>query len=323
MLGASLLLNTKTLNHLGSSSYLTDVNGMPTHYYEYLPFGEMMVEHNNSNFDNIYKFNAKELDEQTGYYYYGARYYNPRTSVFLSVDPLAEQTMEPYLYTGNNPIMFTDPTGMSKEGGEDHWEIKNGKAYLIDTVGDDILVRNEGDKDYKLLSEFDFTKRMDAAKDIVSYYSSDYSLSSVNGGSFELEPSYFKNTRNAEKAGFSKGTQMWVRLQFNSGGLFSSDKVDISGKFMLIDGKFDFMLNNKYNMQNTIGHEYRHFLDDLGVRSKVNYGFNYGELIKSNFLDKQNLEQRAIQYQRQLPSWNNTTNNYKRAMEYYYDLNSK
>lgn len=35
--------------------------------------------------------------------------------IFISVDPLAEETMEPYLYTGNNPIMFTDPTGMSKE----------------------------------------------------------------------------------------------------------------------------------------------------------------------------------------------------------------
>lgn len=52
-------------------------------------------------------------------YYYGARYYDPRISIFVSVDPLAEQTMEPYLYTGNNPIMFTDPTGMSKVGPPD------------------------------------------------------------------------------------------------------------------------------------------------------------------------------------------------------------
>jgi len=49
-------------------------------------------------------------------YYYGARYDDPRISIFVSVDPLAEKTMEPYLYTGNNPIMFTDPTGMNAEG---------------------------------------------------------------------------------------------------------------------------------------------------------------------------------------------------------------
>src|SRR5690606_38134047 len=58
------------------------------------------------------------MDKETGMYYYGARYYDPRISIFISVDPLAEQTMESYLYTGNNPIMFTDPTGMSAESCE-------------------------------------------------------------------------------------------------------------------------------------------------------------------------------------------------------------
>ncbi len=76
-----------------------------------------MVEHNNSNYDNVYKFNGKEIDPQTGYYYYGARYYDPTMSVFLSVDPLAEKipNYNPYIYTYNNPIMFTDPTGMIGE----------------------------------------------------------------------------------------------------------------------------------------------------------------------------------------------------------------
>ena len=115
-------------DHLGSSSYITDNFGRPSHYYEYLPFGELMTEHNQSkyyidpyptqnmdSYNNPYKFNGKEMDRETGMYYYGARYYDPRISIFVSVDPLAEQTMEPYLYTGNNPIMFTDPTGMAGE----------------------------------------------------------------------------------------------------------------------------------------------------------------------------------------------------------------
>lgn len=48
---------------------------------------------------------------QTGLYYYGARYYKPRISTFISVDPLAEHTMTPYQYTYQNPIYFIDPDG--------------------------------------------------------------------------------------------------------------------------------------------------------------------------------------------------------------------
>src|SRR5690606_27974757 len=62
-----------------------------------------------------YKFNGKQLDEETGWYYYGARYYDPKISVWLSVDPLAEETMTPYQYTYQNPINLTDPTGMAAE----------------------------------------------------------------------------------------------------------------------------------------------------------------------------------------------------------------
>ncbi len=60
-------------------------------------------------------FNGKELDTETGLYYYGARYYDPRVSIFLNVDPLTEKTMTPYAYTNNNPINLIDPTGMKPE----------------------------------------------------------------------------------------------------------------------------------------------------------------------------------------------------------------
>jgi RHS repeat-associated protein len=62
-----------------------------------------------------YKFNGKELDQATGLYYYGARYYDPKISTWLSVDPLAEkyQAYSPYNYTLNNPINLIDPDGRS------------------------------------------------------------------------------------------------------------------------------------------------------------------------------------------------------------------
>ncbi len=73
-----------------------------------------MVEQSTNNiFENVYKFNGKELDESTGYYYYGARYYDPGASIFLSVDPAAAEypNINPYTYVANNPINAIDPDG--------------------------------------------------------------------------------------------------------------------------------------------------------------------------------------------------------------------
>ena len=64
-------------------------------------------------YNSPYKFSGKELDEETGLYYYGARYYDPKVSIWLSVDPLAEKfpSWSPYNYTMNNPINMIDPDG--------------------------------------------------------------------------------------------------------------------------------------------------------------------------------------------------------------------
>ncbi len=56
------------------------------------------------------------MDEETGLYYYGARYYNPRLSQWLSVDPLAEKypNISSYAYVDNNPVIYIDPDGREK-----------------------------------------------------------------------------------------------------------------------------------------------------------------------------------------------------------------
>src|SRR5699024_5362878 len=84
---------------------------------EYFPFGETLVEeHKNSN-NSPYKFNAKELDDETGNYYYGARYLNPKFSIWLSVAPLAEKYpgWSPYNYTLLCPVKLIDADGRSVE----------------------------------------------------------------------------------------------------------------------------------------------------------------------------------------------------------------
>ena len=100
-------------DHLGSSSYITDANGEVTQHVEYFAFGETFLEEHSNTDNTPYLFNGKELDEETGLYYYGARYYDAKTSVWVSVDPLAEETMSPYGYCYQNPINLVDPNGMA------------------------------------------------------------------------------------------------------------------------------------------------------------------------------------------------------------------
>lgn len=98
---------------LGSSSYISDANGEVTQHLEYFAFGETFLEEHSNTESTPYLFNGKELDEETGLYYYGARYYDPKTSIWQSVDPLAEKfpNASPYNYTLNNPVNMMDPDG--------------------------------------------------------------------------------------------------------------------------------------------------------------------------------------------------------------------
>jgi RHS repeat-associated protein len=88
--------------------------GNITQHVEYIPFGEVFVEERNEKWNTPYLFNGKELDEETGLYYYGARYLDQKLSIWLSVDPLATiiPTLSPYSYVRNNPTNYIDPYGL-------------------------------------------------------------------------------------------------------------------------------------------------------------------------------------------------------------------
>ena len=120
-------------DHLGSSNYVTDLNGKLYEHLEYFPFGEGWIEENTNQQRTPYLFSAKELDEETGLYYFGARYYDPRTSVWQSSDPILASylpnrtsdakalrgmggvyrpmNMNAYHYSGLNPLKIVDPDG--------------------------------------------------------------------------------------------------------------------------------------------------------------------------------------------------------------------
>ena len=100
-------------DHLGSSSYITNLDGEVVQHIEYVPFGEVFIEERNNIWNTPYLFNAKEFDEETGMYYYGARYYEPRLSLWMSVDSQWERYphISGYSYSLNNPVKFIDYEG--------------------------------------------------------------------------------------------------------------------------------------------------------------------------------------------------------------------
>ena len=101
-------------DHLGSTSYITDDHANITQYDAYLPYGELLVDEHSSSEDLPYKFNGKQFDDETGLYYYGARYMNPVTSLWYGVDPLAEKYVSTggYVYTLDNPVKLSDIEGL-------------------------------------------------------------------------------------------------------------------------------------------------------------------------------------------------------------------
>jgi len=134
-------------DHLGSSSFITDADGIVSQHLQYLPYGELFVEQrdNTARYYTPYKFSAKEKDEETGYSYFGARYYIPELSIWSAVDPMSDERswLSPYNYCQNNPVMLTDPDGML----DDEWEVVVGTSgvklnKLSDKGGDDVQIIN-------------------------------------------------------------------------------------------------------------------------------------------------------------------------------------
>jgi RHS repeat-associated protein len=133
-------------DHLGSTQLISNVDGEEYERIEYTPYGELWIEKASAatNIDIPYRFTGKERDDETGLYYYGARYLDPKYSRWLSPDPALSDyipgapindevkkkngelpgmggvfntvNLHLYHYAGNNPVKYTDPTGKSLKG---------------------------------------------------------------------------------------------------------------------------------------------------------------------------------------------------------------
>ncbi|MDO9384542.1 MAG: SpvB/TcaC N-terminal domain-containing protein [Hyphomicrobiaceae bacterium] len=107
-------------DHLGSTSYVTDQLGQVDQHYETFPFGESWIEEATGQADKVtpYRFTGKEWDSETQLYYFGARYYDPRTSLWTAMDPALGEYLNARKSKNITPSLTTswkanvDGTGM-------------------------------------------------------------------------------------------------------------------------------------------------------------------------------------------------------------------
>ena len=89
-------------------------------------------------YGNPYFFTGRRLDNETGLYYYRARYYNPNIGRFMQTDPIGyADGINWYAYCGNNPVMFFDPMGLcSGDSGNYAKRMLGGfgNAYVDDVI---------------------------------------------------------------------------------------------------------------------------------------------------------------------------------------------
>lgn len=102
-------------DHLGTLRDLVDSSGVVRNHLRYDSFGRITTESDPA-VEHVFAFAGREWDDESGLYYYRARYYDPSVGRFLSTDPVRPQLLRPltsnaYQFVLNNPLLVTDPFG--------------------------------------------------------------------------------------------------------------------------------------------------------------------------------------------------------------------
>ena len=97
-------------DQLGSTRAVTNSAGTVVATYSYDSYGNLTGS--TGSITNPFGFAGEYRDSESGLIYLRARFYDPATGQFLNRDPMESMTGEPYAYARNNPLNFTDPTGL-------------------------------------------------------------------------------------------------------------------------------------------------------------------------------------------------------------------
>ncbi len=220
-------------DHLQSATLITDYEGAVYERINYTPYGELWLEKSDNNGENYlpYRFTGKELDSETGLYYYGARYLDPMYSRWLSTDPALGEyipqapvsdeakkhnqnlpgmggvfntvNMNLYHYAGNNPVKYVDPDGneIREITGERKTIVQNGTnnairnlSKIINDISNFDGTNNKLQASAGLFLGYDINKNRDRAslQQSLSMIKSDLEGMSVSDIKYDTETKGFR-----------------------------------------------------------------------------------------------------------------------------------
>jgi RHS repeat-associated protein len=126
-------------DQIGSTRLLTDATGAVQATYVYDPYGSLNAATGTVSAPLLYT--GQYQDNESGHYYLRARYYDPATAQFLTVDPAVATTMSPYAYVAGNPLNAIDPSGLVS-GQEIRVCIAKGLCLVINILGGLGIIHN-------------------------------------------------------------------------------------------------------------------------------------------------------------------------------------
>ena len=111
-------------DHLHSAQVMSTNSGALTQHYECTAYGNTRYTFSTNAFPLSRRYTSQVLDEDTGLYYYGSRYYDPVLGRFVQPDTVIPHIFDPqsydrYAYARDNPLHYVDPTGHAPDDDEE------------------------------------------------------------------------------------------------------------------------------------------------------------------------------------------------------------
>ena len=255
-------------------------------------------------------FTGKERDRETGFSYFGARYYDSDLSgLFLSVDPMADKypSISPYAYCAWSPVKLVDPDGeeiddyFSFDGkylGSDNAETNN--VRIISTARWNYIQTNRNeliDHDVGYVSSVSFSE---ASSNSTNSMSTDAQLSVYN---------HYNTTNYPVTQTQRDNNKTLTAFHTVVGHDKKNDKTTIRLEAFLKRNIRNKSCDNADEIVNSFVHEGDH----INKAEKMGY-YEYKKMYEEHLNE---LEQSALSAQMSHPSWFKTSNSFKRGVVKY------